>query len=228
MKKLSLISSAVLLATPSLFATTVAQWTFETSAPAATGTTIGGIAAETGSGTASGVHAGSATVWSSPAGNGSTHSFSSNTWAPGDYYQYEFSTTGLQGLSLSYDQTSSSTGPKNWTLSYSLDGTTFNTITSYSPAVNGAPNVAWTPSTVNPIYTFTDDLGSLIDNSSTVFLRFSVADTTSEGGGTIAAGGTDRMDNVTVFTTPVPEPTMAALFGFGGLAYLLRMRKKNS
>src|SRR5438105_15687052 len=77
----------------------IAQWTFETSAP----TTAGPIAPEVGSGSASGSHAGAA-VYSSPAGNGSVHSYSANTWAVGDYWQFQTSTLGSSGISLSWDQ----------------------------------------------------------------------------------------------------------------------------
>jgi len=226
MKKL-LISSAALLATPCLFATTVAQWTFETTSASITGssTTLSGIAAETGSGTASGVHA-SAATWSSPAGNGSAHSFSVNTWAVGDYSQFQLSTVGFSGLSLSYDQTSSTTGPRDFNLSYSLDGTTFTQIGStYSVLPNSAPN-AWNTTTSSSLFTFSYDLGSTIDNSPTVYFRITDADTTSANGGTVAVAGTDRIDNFTVFTTPVPEPTLATLFGLGGLGLLLRRKMK--
>ena len=86
-------------------ADTLADWTFESSIPA----TSGPFAAEIGTGAASGHHA-STSTYSSPAGNGSAHSFSSNTWAAGDYYQFSTSTLGDSAISLSFDQTSSSTG----------------------------------------------------------------------------------------------------------------------
>ena len=92
-------------------ASVIADWTFETSQPA----TAGPFSPETGAGSATGSHAGAA-VYSTPAGNGSSHSFSSNTWAVGDYYQYQVSTTGLDDISIQFDQTSSNTGPRisNW------------------------------------------------------------------------------------------------------------------
>jgi hypothetical protein len=99
--------------------TILADWTFETSQPAATdSTTAGPYAAESGvygsSSKASGNHAGSATDYSSPAGNGSSHSFSANTWAVGDYWQFQGSSTGYQDITLSFDQTSSNTGPRDF------------------------------------------------------------------------------------------------------------------
>jgi hypothetical protein len=50
-------------------------------------------------------------------------------------------------------------------------------------------------------------------------------DTTSANGGTVASGGTDRIDNVTVAV--VPEPTSLSLMGgFGLLAWAFIRRRK--
>ena len=105
--------------------TTIADWTFETSQPGLTGSNAGPYSPEMGSGTATGHHASNSTVYSSPAGNGSSHSFSSTIWAVNDYYQFEVSTLGLGGINISYDQTSSGTGPGNFLLEYSTNGSTF-------------------------------------------------------------------------------------------------------
>ena len=67
-----------------------------------------------------------------PAGNGSAHSFSSNVWAVGDYYQFQVSTLGQSQIGLVFDQTSSSTGPGNFKVQYSTNGTTF-TDTGFTP-----------------------------------------------------------------------------------------------
>jgi len=238
MKKLLLLST-VLFAAPCLFAQTLASWTFESSglsgsttySPGA-GTTTTNFLAEGGlqAGTASitGLHAG-ASVYSSPAGNGSSKSLSSTVWAPGDYYQIQLSTVGFHGLSVSWDQTSSTTGPRDFNLSYSLNGTTFTQIGStFLVASNAAPNPLWNATTSSSLFSFNQDLGSVIDDSPTVFLRLTVADNSSEGGngGVISTGGTDRIDNVSVFTTPVPEPAVVTLLGLGGLGLLVRRRIK--
>ena len=130
-KLLSGIAAAVLSASAA-HATTIATWTFETSQPGVVdgpaapgaGIYITNITAEVGTGTASGLHAGAAT-YSSPAGNGSSHSFSGNTWAVGDFYQFAVSTVGAQNIQVSYDQTSSGTGPGQFYLAYSTDGVNF-------------------------------------------------------------------------------------------------------
>ena len=122
-----------------------AQWSFQGAAISATGATFGPIAADSGSAVASGVHTSASTAWSSPAGNGSTQSFSSNNWAfssingaglaTGSYYQFSgIDTTGLPTvafpvLNLTFDQTSSGTGPGQFQIQYSIDGgSTFNLI----------------------------------------------------------------------------------------------------
>lgn len=226
-KKLFAVALSGFFVTP-LFADTVAQWTFETTAGSITGsgTSLSGIAAETGSGTASEVHASSAT-YSSPAGNGSAHSFSANTWAVGDYAQFQLSTVGFHGLTLSYDQVSSGTGPRDFTLSYSLNGTGFTQIGSmYQVLANASPNPTWNSVTASSIYTYTYDLGSLVDDSSSVYFRITDADTTAANGTTVASSGTDRIDNFTVVTTPVPEPAFGAFALLAGVGALLRRGRK--
>jgi hypothetical protein len=199
--------------------TIFADWTFETSKPTTAGPFSPESGTETATATATGSHAG-ATVYSNPAGNGSSHSFSSTLWAVGDYYEVEFSTVGFSGIQLSYDQTSSGTGPGQFQLQWSTDGTTFNNIGSiYTVQINGAPNTAWNATTSSSVYSFADDLSAItqINNQATVFLRFEDASTVSANGGTVATGGTDRMDNIIV---AVPEPSTMALLSLGGLAGL--------
>lgn len=198
------------------------DWTFETSVPA----TAGPFSPEVGSGSALGSHVGAA-VYSSPSGNGSTHSFSSTIWAVGDYYQFQVSTLGFSGVTLSFDQTSSNTGPGGYSLAYSTDGVNFNNFASYTVLANNTPNVAWNPTTYNSAYTFSYDLSavSALDNQSSVFFRLVDNGTVSANGGTVASGGTDRVDNFVVST--VPEPASLALGLVGGFAWLVALRRKH-
>jgi hypothetical protein len=200
--------------------TTIADWTFETSQPA----TAGPFNPETGSGSATGSHVG-ATVYSSPAGNGSSHSFSSTAWAVGDYYQFQVSTLNYQNLSVSYDQASSNTGPGRGNFSYSTDGVNFTVYSAgYTILANASPNPVWNSTTSSSIYTFNYDLSAVpgLNNATAVYFRIVDANTISANGGTVASGGTDRVDNFIVTGSPVPEPGVLTFVGCGGLFLAMR------
>ncbi len=110
---------AVFIPGGTVSAATISMWTFEapnTPANATAALYPDAIAPAIGTGNARGVHASSATAWSTPAGNGSTDSFSSNNWAVGDYYEFNTSTAGFVGVSVSWDQASSNTGPRDFKL----------------------------------------------------------------------------------------------------------------
>ena len=167
---------------------------------------------EIGSGSASGFHAGAA-VYSSPSGNGSFHSFSSTLWAVRDYYQFEVNTLNHAGVTLSFDQTSSNTGPGGYNLAYSTDGVNFTGFASYTVLANASPNIPWNTTTYNNAYTFNYDLSAIsaLNNQSTVFFRLVDDSTVSASGGTVGTAGTDRVDNFVVSAALVPEPATTAL-----------------
>src|SRR5215471_5741692 len=128
MKNLLLLSAIAAASISSASADTLAQWTFET--PTSTNNIIGlgltpsstqtGVGADIGTGIANSFHATAATAWSIPAGNGSGHSWSGNNWSVNDYFQFAVPTLGYTGVSVSWDQNGSSTGPRDFQLQYSL------------------------------------------------------------------------------------------------------------
>jgi hypothetical protein len=216
--------AALTLSAMSAQAVVIANWTFETSIPL----TAGPFTPEVGAGSALGVHAGAAT-YSSPAGNGSSHSFSSNTWAIGDYYQFSVSTLGLSNISLTFDQTSSNTGPRDFGVFYSTNGVSFTQFgADYQVLPNAAPNPTWNATTSSPIYTFSYDLSSVasLNNAATVTFRLQNTTTVAANGTTVAATGTDRVDNVIIQTQAVPEPASMAVLGLGVVALIRRRRSK--
>ncbi len=75
------IAALATIAGSATAATTLAQWTFETSLPLTSGphAAEGGVNAGPSS-PASGFHTSGATAYSNPVGNGSAESFSSNNW----------------------------------------------------------------------------------------------------------------------------------------------------
>ena len=170
---------------------TLAKWTFETSIP----TTGGPLTPEQGSGSATSNTGG---TFSNPAGWGSVESWSSNGWDVGEYFQFSSSTTGYQSITLLWQQVGSSTGPKNFELAYSTDGTTFTAHASY--ALNASSwNATLTPAADQYSY----DLSSItsLNNKGTVYFRLRVKDNVSINNGTVASTGTGRIDNFTISGT---------------------------
>ena len=207
--------------TDQIRADVVAQWTFETNPPAnITAATISGIAADVGSGTASGTHLSASTVWSTPSGNGSANSLSANNWAIGDFFQFQVSTVGFTGVNLTWDQTSSGTGPGVFDFEYRVgnSGLFTNALNDYVvlPNQTAVPGIGtWGPATPIAGYGFAVNLSTVtaLDNQAIVQFRLTVAtnaDSTPPAG-TIAGGGTSRVDNFTV--NAVPEPSSFALLG---------------
>ncbi|HEV7397606.1 MAG TPA: hypothetical protein VGN86_13940, partial [Pyrinomonadaceae bacterium] len=115
-----------------MMADVLAAWGFDGVTTTNTGTTpvisVGSPAADSGVQTSgssfTALHASASTVWSNPAGNASVKSVSSNNWAVGDYYQFLFSTSGYTAISITWDQTGSATGPRDFKVQYSTNGTT--------------------------------------------------------------------------------------------------------
>ncbi len=196
-------------------ATILAKWTFDgltvsSTAGTAPVITAGSASADSGALTAgsavSGFHTSSATTWSTPAGNGSLKSLSSNNWSVGDYYQFAFRTTGYAGIVIIWDQTGSSTGPRDFRVQFSIDGTTFVDDSAYSVPL-AAPNTAitWMQGTRNTSSTITADLSKItaLENRSSVYIRLTMRTTTSINGGNVGTAGTNRIDNFTVVGTPI-------------------------
>jgi hypothetical protein len=239
-RNLTLASMAVwILAATSVRAQTIAKWTFEDAAASAlpntwsnatpsyqavfSGSFNSDISAY-GTGAASGTHASTATYWLRSAGDGSARSFSSDHWAIGDYYQFTFTPTAYigsySGINVSWDQTRSASGPTNWYLAYSLNGSAYTQVGS-GYAISA---VSWSSSTYSSVNSQSINLGSLLDSTlnagSTVYFEIVCASAPS------STGGTSRIDNFTVAST-VPEPTSMALLA-GGLMMLFLLRRRTA
>jgi hypothetical protein len=205
----------------------IAGWTFESSIPATAGSHVAELGLQAGTAPASGFHATGTTTYSNPVGNGSNESFSSNNWTTiGDYYQFQVNLAGYNSATITWDQTRSSTGPSAFDLQYSIDGSTFNTIGSYTvlnnAAAAGPPVVpgAWNSTTNYPVYTFgPTSLTAAVDNQATVYVRL-------RSRATAASGGTNRVDNVLINAQQIPEPSAFALLGLSVARITFVRRRK--
>lgn len=201
----------------------VANWTFETSIP----TTGGPHAAEAGvnaaTSFASGVHASTSAVYSNPVGNGSAESFSSNFWSVGDYYQYSTSTAGYNNITITFDQTSSNTGPRDFNIEVSVNGGAFSSIGSYAVLANAAPNTPWSSISYNAAYTVSTSVAGG-SNAASLVIRMVNSTNVSANGGVVATAGTSRMDSVIVSGDLIPTPGAVSLVGLGGLVAMRRRR----
>ena len=228
--KFSLVAvvAATAVAT-SASAAVVAGWTITTAFPTGVGNVPTGVtytvgAANEGLQTTGSelrsVHSLAAATYTSPAGNGSQYAFSSNNWSTGDFYEARLSTLGYSDISISWDQTRSSTGPATFELVMSTDGgANFTTLlasyTVLQSGGGGAPGT-WSSTTYNPIYSL-NQAAAAADNQANVIFRFRSLATT-------AAAGSSRIDNVMIYSGPVPAPGAIALLGVAGLAGLRRRR----
>jgi hypothetical protein len=213
------VSAAIIAITASVEAVVLASWTFEISAP----TTAGPHSPEVGSGSATGFHA-NASTYANPLGNGSAESFSSNSWTVGDYYQFLTSSEGFEGISITFDQTGSATGPRDFQVQYSTDGVTFANLTGGGYVVTAA---TWNSGTAMVSNQYSFDLSPItaLDNDSSIFIRLTASSSDSIGGGTVGGTGASRVDNVTISAiSAIPEPAAAMLGALGCIGFLRRRR----
>ena len=212
---------------PLASANTLAKWTFETSRPygfRSPGTWFTNVVAEIGSGTASAFHSGVG-LYSAGPGNGSSSAFGvTNSWTVGDFFQFAVSTTGHQGISLSYDQAGTAHGPGTFFLAYSTDGSSFTQFGSNYQVLLGN----WSPFTPSTANTFVFDLSSLtsLNNQPIVYFRIVDASSVAIDGGTVNGYEDDRIDNFVISAQLVPEPGTTVLAVLGGVCSLLLSARK--
>ncbi|WP_207494313.1 T9SS type A sorting domain-containing protein [Aridibaculum aurantiacum] len=217
----TLMMSAALLASASVFSQPIARWTFEgvtfsstaSQTPTLTaGTTTADEGTQPGGSAFTAFHSSASTVYSTPAGNGSAKSISSNNWAVGDYYQFQVNTTGFNGIAITFDQTGSNTGPREFKVQYSVDGTTYLDLADYQVPTSSGSSISWNATTPNSNSGLYFDLSAYpsVNNTSAVYFRLVNRSTVSINGGTVASGGTNRVDNFAVWQASVLPVSLKA------------------
>jgi hypothetical protein len=109
----------------------------------------------------------------------------------------------------SFEAAGSSTGPKNFQIAYSLDGSSFTVLDDYIVPVNDSPNTPWSAgmniTDVAP-YTFSFDFSatSALNDQSLVYFRLIDSSMTSINDGMVGGGGTSRVDDFTISASRIP------------------------
>ncbi|MDR1198780.1 MAG: Ig-like domain-containing protein, partial [Prevotellaceae bacterium] len=123
-------------------------------------------------------------------GTTATRSISTEDWNLDDEsWIISFTTTGYEEIKFYSDIRSSNTGPKNFRIDYSFDGS------SWTPTGNTVALSGTAMSQLN------GDLPAACDNQATVYLRWINPDNVSANGGTVAAAGANRIDNIVIAGT---------------------------
>jgi hypothetical protein len=134
------------------------------------------------------------------------NSVGGNAWmGTTNYFQFTLNASGFEDIVVSWAANRSATGPTNVLFQYSTDGSTFTTYATV--AITASSNLG-----------YTQDLTSVTALDWNANDAFRIESTGA------AAGGTLRIDNLTV---GVPEPSTVFLVGCG-LVGLLAMRRRRS
>lgn len=222
--------------------TVIADWTMPTAITATTVSAGPVIQADVGQGTLSGFHT-AAARWVTPTGNGDSLGYRANTWTTvGDYFQFDFSTTGYSSIEISFDQLSVNTGaPTSFKLAYSVDGTSYTDFANYSVLLGDGGAVVFSDQTtgsnwntskvaVNTSQAFDLSSVSALSDQTSVSIRLisTVASPDSNGA--------SILDNLVVTGTAVasvPEPSTLGLLAMfvlvtGAATVRLRLRRSDS
>jgi hypothetical protein len=129
-----------------------------------------------------------------------SRAINSNRWnnSQDSYWLIDFSTVGFEHLTVSSKQYGSLTGPKDFELQYSIDGTTWLTVPHSTITVE----YNWLRGQVNQL-----SLPEKLNNRETVFLRWLNTSEEAVGiGYSLSTTGSNRIDDIVITGRPVDEP----------------------
>lgn len=123
------------------------------------------------------------------------------------FIEISFSMAGLRDLAITFDTRGTSTGYDSGIWSYSTNGSTFfdfgaQTATRSTTFATTGPGVT-----------------ASLNNASTAFLRYTL-------NGATTTGGNNRIDNLQLNATAVPEPSSLAVLGLIGAAGVVARRRR--
>ncbi|MFM7604791.1 MAG: putative Ig domain-containing protein, partial [Prosthecobacter sp.] len=150
---------------------------------------------------------------------------SANNWTTNDYYQFKASMSGYRDAKVRFDHTSSSSGPAQFRVSYSTNGTSFANFTNYSVPKTNNTAVQWSSGFSNAASTISLDFSTVtnLSDASEFYVRILPSSTLSMTNGTVTTSGTSRIDNVTIEattigTSPDPKPVITSATTASGTA----------
>lgn len=114
---------------------------------------------------------------------------------PGGYWQAQISTTGYSQLTLSSKHYGSKTGPRDFKIQYSIDGTNFNDVIGGEYMLT--ESLAYGPNNLA--------LPGEAENQEIVYIRWLNTSNVSINGGTVASGGTSRIADIKIMGVPITD-----------------------
>ncbi|MCL2189644.1 MAG: metallophosphoesterase, partial [Defluviitaleaceae bacterium] len=116
-----------------------------------------------------------------------------NNLVRGDYWITEVSTLGQTNIRVDWSIRSTNTGPRDWQLEYSIDGTVWNYVDVPVVVVNASGT---NPANVNVASHFYSMLPTTAEEQPNLRLRWLIISNASVENNTIATGGTTQIGNI--------------------------------
>ncbi|WP_233566816.1 Ig-like domain-containing protein [Cohnella endophytica] len=144
-------------------------------------------------------------AYSGGASGSAVGAIAGTSWIPvPSYWEATFDTTDYSYIEVSSKMYGSASGPRDFKLQYSLNGTTWFDVPNASIVV---ANATWTNSGVLN----NASLPASANNQSNVHVRWLNTSTASTGGGNFSSAGTNRLDDVVINGIPLsPAPNVSA------------------